>query len=121
MDSLNQNSRIIRIPHSRITELSKISQASAAMEQQLQRDATTAEIAAYLGLDEESIKGSETANIRQSSLDALFDDGENSLVNVLKNPNDVPADHTVDSTNSLRTEIDRLLVCLNEREQIMMG
>jgi RNA polymerase primary sigma factor len=120
MDSLNQNSRIIRIPHSRITELSKISQATAAMEQQLQRDATTEEIAAYLGLDEEAIKGSETANIRQSSLDAPFDDDENSLVNVLKNPNDIPADHTVDSTHSLRTEIDRLLVCLNEREQIMI-
>jgi RNA polymerase primary sigma factor len=119
MDSLNQNARIIRIPHSRITELSKISQASAAMEQQLQRDATTAEIAAYLGVDEESVKGSETANIRQSSLDAPFDDDENSLVNVLRNPNDVPADHRVDNSN-LKTEIDRLLVCLNEREKIMI-
>jgi RNA polymerase primary sigma factor len=119
MDSLNQNARIIRIPHSRITELSKINQAAAAMEQQLQRDATTAEIAAYLGLDEESIKGSETANIRQSSLDAPFDDGENSLISVLRNPNDVPADHTVDS-NNLKTEIDRLLVCLNGREKNMI-
>jgi RNA polymerase primary sigma factor len=118
MDSLNQNARIIRIPHSRITELSKINQAAAAMEQKLQRDATTAEIAAYLGLDEESIKGSETANIRQSSLDAPFDDGENSLISVLKNPNDVPADHAVD--NNLKTEIDRLLVCLNEREKNMI-
>jgi RNA polymerase primary sigma factor len=120
MDSLNQNSRIVRIPHSRITELSKISQASAAMEQQLQRDATTAEIAAYLGVDEEAIKGSETANIRQSSLDAPFDDDENSLVNVLKNPNDIPADHTVDSMHSLKTEIERLLICLNEREKNMI-
>ncbi|MFL5728567.1 MAG: RNA polymerase sigma factor RpoD/SigA [Cytophagaceae bacterium] len=120
MDALNQNSRIVRIPHSRITELSKISQASAAMEQKLQRDATTSEIAAYLGLDEESIKGSETANIRQSSLDAPFDDDENSLVNVIRDPNDVPADHMVNSNSSLKTELERILICLNEREKKMI-
>lgn len=117
MDALNNNSRIVRIPANKIGELSKISHAVSAMEQKFEREPTTEELADFLGVNIEDIKSAGTASIKQSSLDAPFDESEGgTLLDVLDNPDAVPADIMVSEKDSLRVELERLLSTLSERE-----
>jgi RNA polymerase primary sigma factor len=118
MEALNEHSRIVRIPSNKIGELSKIGQAVSAIEQKFEREPTHDELAEYLGVSVDDIKSANTASIRQSSLDAPFgDDEEGSLLDVMHNPDAEPADKLLSNTDSLRTELERLLATLSDREQ----
>jgi RNA polymerase primary sigma factor len=117
MDALNNNSRIVRIPANKIGELSKISHAVSAMEQKYEREPTTEELADFLGVNVDDIKSANTASIKQSSLDAPFDEGEGgTLLDVIGNPDADPTDVMVSEKDSLRVELERLLSTLSERE-----
>ena len=118
MDALNNTSRIVRIPANKIGELSKISQASSLMEQHFEREPTIEEVAEFMGINVEDIKSANTASIRQSSLDAPFEEDEgNSLLDVLSNPDADSADTLLTDRDSLRIELERLLSVLSERER----
>ena len=118
MDALNNTSRIVRIPANKIGELSKISQASSLMEQKFEREPTMEEIAEFMGINVDDIKSANTASIRQSSLDAPFEEDEgNSLLDVISNPDADAADTLLTDKDSLRIELERLLSVLSERER----
>jgi RNA polymerase primary sigma factor len=118
MDALNNTSRIVRIPANKIGELSKISQASSLIEQQFEREPTIEEVAEFMGINVEDIKSANTASIRQSSLDAPFEEDEgNSLLDVISNPDADAADSLLTDRDSLRIELERLLSVLSERER----
>jgi RNA polymerase primary sigma factor len=118
MDALNNTSRIVRIPANKIGELSKISQASSLMEQKFEREPTIEEVAEFMGINVDDIKSANTASIRQSSLDAPFEEDEgNSLLDVISNPDADAADTLLTDRDSLRIELERLLSVLSERER----
>ncbi len=118
MDALNNTSRIVRIPANKIGELSKISQASSHMEQRFEREPTIEEVAEFMGINVDDIKSANTASIRQSSLDAPFEEDEgNSLLDVISNPDADAADTLLTDRDSLRIELERLLSVLSERER----
>jgi RNA polymerase primary sigma factor len=118
MEALNEHSRIVRIPSNKIGELSKISQAVSRIEQRFEREPTHDELAEYLGVKVEDIKSANTAAIRQSSLDAPFEEGdEGSLYDVLKSNEPDQVETVLAGKDSLRVELSRLLSTLTDREQ----
>jgi RNA polymerase primary sigma factor len=118
MEALNDHSRIVRIPSNKIGELSKINQAVSKIEQKFEREPTTEELADFLGVNPEDIKNTNTAAVRQSSLDAPFDEGEDgSLYDVMRNSDAETADALLADKDSLRTELERLLSTLVDRER----
>ncbi len=118
MEALNEHSRIVRIPSNKIGELSKISQAVSRIEQKFEREPTHDELAEYLGVKVDDIKSANTASIRQSSLDAPFEDGdEGSLYDVMKSPEPDMVETVLAGKDSLKVELARLLSTLTEREQ----
>src|SRR4028119_2510516 len=76
MQALADHSRLVRIPANKIGELSKLNQATSVIEQRFEREPTHEELAEYLGISVDDIKSANTASIRQSSLDAPFEEGE---------------------------------------------
>ncbi len=118
MESLANHSRIVRIPANKIGELSKINHATSTMEQKFEREPTSEELADFLGIKPEDIKSANNASIRQSSLDAPFDEGEDgTLLDLLSNPDAQLADEMLGNQGSLAIELNRLMSTLTEREQ----
>jgi len=118
MESLANHSRIVRIPANKIGELSKINHATSTMEQKFEREPTSEELADFLGIKPEDIKSANNASIRQSSLDAPFDEGEDgTLLDLLSNPDAQLADEALGNQGSLAIELNRLMSTLTEREQ----
>ncbi|HLG36362.1 MAG TPA: RNA polymerase sigma factor RpoD/SigA [Bacteroidia bacterium] len=112
-----ENSRIVRLPLNQVGSLNKISKASAALEQEHQREPTTAELSKMLDVTEESIMNSAKVSGRQVSFDAPFVQGEtNNLLDVLINPDAPIADSTL-MHESLQQEIERSLSTLPEKER----
>jgi RNA polymerase primary sigma factor len=118
MQALADNSRFIRIPVNKVGALSKIKEAVSIMEQAFEREPTPEELADYLGVTVDEIKSATDAISSHSSLDAPFVEGEsNSLIDVIENSNADDVSNDLEYTNSLRIEIQRLLVHLSERER----
>src|SRR5690606_36979275 len=110
MQALDNNSRLVRIPGNKINSLTKISRAEAAVEQQFERQPTEQELADFMGVDISEIKSANTASIKQSSLDAPFAEGEdNSLLDILNNPDAESVDDSLVNQSSLYTELTRLM------------
>lgn len=118
MDALNHHSRLVRIPANKIGELSKISQASSLIEQRFEREPTYDELADFMGIKVEDIHSANTASVRQSSLDAPFDEGEDgTLLDVLRDSSADSTDEALAGQASLSIELNRLLATLTERER----
>lgn len=118
MDALAKNGRLIRIPANKIGDLSQISQAAAAFEQKSEREPTMDELAEYLGVKSEDIRNTNEASIKQSSLDASFNDEESgSLYDIIEDTKSSPADSLLSNNDSLQIELYRILSTLSEREQ----
>lgn len=118
MQSLAEHSRLIRIPSNKIDALSKLNQAGALMEQQFEREPTSEELADFLGIGVDDIRNANTASLKQSSLDAPFEEGEgSSLLDILSNPDSDPTDEVLNGHRSLQIELNRLLATLSERER----
>lgn len=116
MQSLAEQSRIVRLPLNRVSGLNKILKTFSVLEQQYQREPTTQELADSIGVSTEEIIENQKYNGRHVSVDAPFQDGEdNSLLDVLfDSAQDMPdADMVFDS---LKTEIRRALSTLTSRE-----
>lgn len=116
--SIADDARMIRIPLNKIGMERQIKKASISLEQKLERTATVEELAEVLNIEEEYIADSLSTSEKHFSLDAvLSEDGENSMLDVLENPNAVSTDKEINYTASLKVEIDRSLQVLNERQR----
>jgi len=116
MQSLAEQSRIVRLPLNRVSGINKLQKTFSILEQKFQREPTTEELADSIGVSPEEITQSQQHNKRQISVDAPFQEGEdNSLLDVLIGPAfDMPdADMLSDS---LKTEIQRSISKLTSRE-----
>jgi RNA polymerase primary sigma factor len=118
MKALDDHARIVRVPSNKLGDLSKISKAVSAMEQQFEREPTPEELADFMGVDVEDIQRTKKASIRQSSLDAPFgEDGDGSLLDVMISPDAIETDAALVQGGSLRAELERVMATLSEREQ----
>lgn len=116
MQSLAEQSRIVRLPLNRVSGLNKILKTFSALEQQYQREPTTEELANAIGVSQEEIIQNQKHNGRHISVDAPFQDGEdNSLLDVLVDSgSDMPDVGML--SDSLKVEIKRALTKLSSRE-----
>ena len=116
LQALAEQSRIVRLPLNRVGSLNKISRTFSQLEQKYEREPTTEELAAGLEVTVNEVNDTMKVSGRHVSVDAPFVQGEeNSLLDVLENNSDEKPDDEL-MNDSLRTEIQRSLATLTERE-----
>ena len=117
MQAVAEQSRVIRLPLNKIGTLNKIRKAQGVLEQQLERNPSNEEIAAFTGMAEAEIDLAQRSSARHISGDAPpagHEDG--SLMETLSGTDDEKPDDSL-MRSSLQTEIARVLECLSEREK----
>ena len=118
LQALAEQSRIVRLPLNKVGSLNKINRAFAALEQEFEREPTADELAKVLEISVEEIETTLGVASRHVSMDAPFVDGEdNSLLDILENPNAPEADVNLEYMESLRSEIERSLSTLPDRQK----
>lgn len=116
LQSLAEQSRIVRLPLNRVGTLHKIGKVSSSLQQEFGREPSANEIAKKLSLSEGEV--SDTLKISNShlSLDAPFSVSEdNSLIDILEDEEQASPDESLLS-DSLRVEIEKALDTLSPRE-----
>jgi RNA polymerase primary sigma factor len=117
LQALAEQSRIVRLPLNKVGLTNRISKAYTQLEQEFEREPTAEELANLLEIDIEEITASLSMNARHVSMDQPLADGEDStLIDVMVNPNAVSTDNEL-AKASLKTEIDRSLSTLTERQK----
>jgi RNA polymerase primary sigma factor len=118
--ALAEQARVVRLPLNRVGDINKISKVYAALEQNLQRDPTPAEIAENLDTTPGFIQDNMVVAQRSISVDAPigFDDAGN-LLDTLSDRDSATPDSML-ITASLKSEIQRVLATLPVREMEVM-
>ena len=117
LQAIAEQSRIVRLPLNQVGSVNKINKIANRFEQEHERRPSADEIGDFVDLPEEKIEDALKVNTRHVSMDAPFADGEeNSLLDSLPN-NDSPDTDFELVMESLRNEINRALLTLNERER----
>jgi RNA polymerase primary sigma factor len=118
LQALAEQSRIVRLPLNKVGSLNKINKAFSALEQEFEREPSPDELAESLEISADEVKTTLGIAARHVSMDAPFIDGEdNSLLEVLENPNSPKTDEGLVYNDSLRREIERSLSTLTDRQK----
>ena len=118
LQALAEQSRIVRLPLNKVGLTNRIQKAYSALEQQFEREPSAEELAEVLEMDLEEVSATLGINARHVSVDTPLSEGEdNTLLDVLENPNAEKTDAALDHKESLKTEIDRSLKTLTERQK----
>ena len=118
LQALAEQSRIVRLPLNKVGLTNRISKAYSQLEQEFEREPTTEELATLLDLEIEEVAATMGASARHVSMDQPLSDGEDStLMDVLVNPNADSTDMDITFKASLKTEIERSLSTLTERQK----
>lgn len=118
LQALAEQSRIVRLPLNKVGLSNKISRAYSMLEQEFEREPTVEELAELLDIGHEEIETTLGVAARHVSMDAPFaETEENSLLDVLENPNAEAADAILMHNDSLRCEIGRSLNTLSDRQR----
>ena len=117
LQAIAEQSRIVRLPLNQVGSVNKINRVLNQFEQENERRPSLEEIADKVDLPQEKIEDAMKVNGRHISVDAPFVEGdENSLLDILPNADAPMADNDL-VMESLRDEIGRALLTLNERER----
>lgn len=120
MQAISEQSRIVRVPINQMGVIHKMRKVVQQFEQEYQRLPSIDEIAEQIDLPKEKIVEIMSMITKKISMDAPIstnDDGN--LLDVLPNKNSPSADEDL-LEEGLKKEIERLLVTLSEREQIIL-
>jgi RNA polymerase primary sigma factor len=118
LQSLAEQARIVRLPLNKVGLTNRIQKAYSQLEQEFEREPSAEELAEVLGMDIEEVTSSLGINARHVSMDTPLSEGEEgTLLDVLENTNAEKTDALLDHTQSLKTEIDRSLGTLTERQK----
>ena len=116
LQALAEQARIVRLPLNRVGALNKIGKAYSNLEQEFEREPNATELATELDMDVSEISDALKISGKHISMDAPFTQGdENRLLDIIQNDEQPTPDFSL-MTESLKTEIDRALSCLSERE-----
>lgn len=117
LQALAEQSRIVRLPLNKVGSLNKINRAFSELEQEYEREPSSSELAELLEITSDEVETTLGVAARHVSMDAPFVDGEdNSLLDVLENNKTPGTDSSLSHGQSLRTEIERSLGTLTERQ-----
>lgn len=118
LQALAEQSRIVRLPLNKVGLTNRIQKAFSLLEQQFEREPSAEELAELLEMDIEEVTATLGINVRHVSMDSPLSEGEeNTLIDVLENPNAEKTDGELVHTQSLKMEIDRSLKALTERQK----
>src|SRR6188508_3337137 len=118
LQALAEQSRIVRLPLNKVGLTNRIQKAFSLLEQQFEREPSAEELAEMLDMDLEEVSATLGISARHVSVDTPMSEGEdNTLLDVLENPNAEKTDGDLDHRESLKTEIDRSLKTLTERQK----
>jgi RNA polymerase primary sigma factor len=118
LQALAEQSRIVRLPLNKVGLSNRISKAYSLLEQEFEREPSAEELATFLEMDIEEVRATLGAGIRHVSMDQPLSDGEdNTLMDVMINPNAISTDNELAFKASLKTEIERSLSTLSERQK----
>ena len=117
LQAIAEQSRIVRLPLNQVGSVNKINKILNKFEQENERHPNIEEIADRIDLSEEKIVDAMKINGKHVSVDAPFLEGEdNGLLDVMSNT-EVPMGDDALVLESLRDEISRVLLTLEERER----
>ncbi|MBS4066007.1 MAG: RNA polymerase sigma factor RpoD/SigA [Chitinophagaceae bacterium] len=118
LQALAEQSRIVRLPLNKVGLTNRINKAYSQLEQEFEREPSAEELAEVLELEIDEVSSTLGMSTRHVSMDSPLADGEdNTLMDVMQNPNADSTDEELDHKQSLQTEIDRSLKTLTERQQ----
>jgi RNA polymerase primary sigma factor len=116
LQALAEQSRVVRLPLNRVGALNKIGKALSTLEQEYEREPSATEIADQLEMTPFEVSDTLKISGKHLSLDAPFNQDENSrLLDVLEN-DELPAPDTSLIHESLKIEVQRALATLTRRE-----
>lgn len=118
MQALAEQSRIVRLPLTKVGLTNRISRAYSQLEQEFERAPTTEELANVLNVEIEEIASTINMAARHLSVDSPLNEGEEStLIDVLENANAERADKEIIFKDSLKQEVQRSLTLLTPRQK----
>lgn len=118
LQALAEQSRIVRLPLNKVGLTNRIQKKFSQLEQEFEREPSAEELADALDLDIEEITSSMGINAKHISMDTPLSEGEDStLMDVMENPNAEKTDNELAHNQSLKTEIERSLTALTERQK----
>ncbi|WP_431213643.1 sigma-70 family RNA polymerase sigma factor [Puia sp. P3] len=118
LQALAEQSRIVRLPLNKVGLTNRIQKAYSQLEQEFEREPSAEELAEILELDIEEVSSTPGIAARHVSMDTPLSEGEdNTLIDVLENPNAERAETNIEHKESLKQEIDRSLKTLTERQK----
>ncbi|HTO16990.1 MAG TPA: RNA polymerase sigma factor RpoD/SigA [Edaphocola sp.] len=121
LQALAEQARIVRLPLNKVGLSNKILKTYLILEQEFEREPTSEEIATYLQIDQEEVDNTLGMNNKHLSMDAPFGDAdEGSLMDVLPNKNAPIVDNEITNNESLKTEINRVLETLTEKQRTVI-
>ena len=118
MQAIADQSRVVRLPLNRVSELTKIGKAFRDLEQEFERKPTNEELSKFLDVSSDEVAFALQISGRQISMDAPLkagDENKNSLMDVLSNKDEPSPDKDL-LVESLKNEIKHALGFLSERE-----
>jgi RNA polymerase primary sigma factor len=118
LQALAEQARIVRLPLNKVGLTNRIQKAFSTLEQQYEREPSAEELAELLDMDTEEVAATLGINARHVSMDTPIAEGEDgTLLDLLENPNAEKTDGELDHRQSLKTEIDRSLRTLTDRQK----
>ena len=118
LQSLAEQSRIVRLPLNKVGLTNRIQKAYSQLEQEFEREPSAEELADMLELDIEEVTSTLGIGGRHVSVDTPLSEGEDStLLDVLENHNADRAESNIEHKESLKQEIDRSMQSLTERQK----
>jgi RNA polymerase primary sigma factor len=118
LQALAEQSRIVRLPLNKVGLTNRIQKAFSQLEQEFEREPSPEELAELLELETEEVSATLGIAARHVSMDTPLSEGEdNTLVDVLANPNAEMANANIEHKESLKQEIERSMRMLTERQK----
>ncbi len=118
LQSLAEQARIVRLPLNKVGLTNRIQKAFSQLEQEFEREPSAEELAELLELEIEEVSSTLGISARHVSMDTPLSEGEdNTLIDVLENPNAERTEKNIEHTESLKLEIERSLKALTERQK----
>lgn len=117
LQAIAEQSRLVRLPLNQLGSVTRIMKEAYKFEQEYERKPSINEMAERIDMPEDKIADAMNANSHEVSVDAPFVNGEEgSIVDSMTNP-DYPTTDNELVKESLRTEVERMIKLLGDREQ----
>lgn len=121
LQSLAEQSRIVRLPLNKVGLSNRISKAYQQLEQEFEREPSTEELADLLDLPLEEVSATMNAGFRHVSMDTPLVDGEGgTIMDLMENPHAIPTDGQLVYHESLQKELEGCLQSLTDRQKTVL-